>query len=493
MLQRIARESLSGLTVAIVALPLAIAFGITATGTAEGALVGLYGAIFAGFFAALFGGTPAQVTGPTGPITVVATGTIAAHGLEAAFIAFAMAGVFQIVFGVCKLGSYIRYIPYPVVSGFMGGIALIIILGEVDQVRQSFLLVLLTIVLMLLSGRWIKAIPASLIVLVAITATLPLVGSLLEDLVVPLPFGWSLPLNGVIDYIGEIPSAIPSIAMPELSGPLVLQLLLPALGIALLGSIDSLLTSVVMDNLTGTRHRSNRELIGQGLGNIASGLVGGLASAGATVRSVVNLRSGGRTSLSAMVHSVVLLVFVVGLGVVVQYIPLAVLSGILILTGIGMFDWEAMKKAHVMPRGDALVLFSTMLITVMVDLTAAVAFGVVLSVLVHALQSRQRRASIITEDNDDATTYTVHGPLSFLSADHVFTSVRAARSDVVLSLQNVNYMDTSGAMALLHYVEHSARTGIGITLGPMPPHVEARVMTLASSEQRDKLAEIGKS
>lgn len=152
MIQRIAKECLSGFTVAIVALPLAIAFGIAATGTSEGALVGLYGAIFAGLFAALFGGTAGQVTGPTGPITVIATGVIATHGLEASFIAFMMAGIFQILFGICKLGSYIRYIPYSVVSGFMNGIALLIILGEMKHVKNSFLLVLLTILVMLVAG-----------------------------------------------------------------------------------------------------------------------------------------------------------------------------------------------------------------------------------------------------------------------------------------------------------------------------------------------------
>ncbi|WP_246258594.1 SulP family inorganic anion transporter, partial [Amycolatopsis anabasis] len=219
MIQRVARELLSGLTVAIVALPLAIAFGITATGTSEGALVGLYGAIFAGFFAAVFGGTPGQVTGPTGPITVVVTGVIAAHGFEGAFVAFIMAGVFQILFGLCRIGSLIRYIPQPVVSGFMGGIALIIILGEIDQVQKSFLLVALTIVLMLVSARVIKSIPSSLIALVIITAILPVADSLLHNLRVG-----PVPLNAAVDYIGQIPESIPSLALPEFSGSLILTL-----------------------------------------------------------------------------------------------------------------------------------------------------------------------------------------------------------------------------------------------------------------------------
>ncbi|MBC9729206.1 SulP family inorganic anion transporter [Streptomyces sp. TRM68367] len=479
MYQRIAREILSGLTVAIVALPLAIAFGITATGTSEGALVGLYGAIFAGFFASLFGGTPAQVTGPTGPITVVATGVIADHGLDAAFLAFVMAGGFQILFGVCRLGSLIRYIPHSVVSGFMGGIALIIILGELDQVGQSFLVVAGTIVLMLVSGRVIKSIPASLIALVVMTLALRLVDSWMRDVRVG-----PVALNSAIDYIGRIPESIPSITVPDIGGSLLLTLLLPALSIALLGSIDSLLTSVVMDNITGQRHRSNKELIGQGLGNAASGLFGGLASAGATVRSVVNVKSGGRTALSAATHSVILLALVVGLGAVVQYIPLAVLSGILILTAIGMFDWESLRKAHVSPRGDVVVMFATMIVTVLVDLTVAVAVGVVLALAVHVVKSRRRKASVVHDGDDN---YRIEGPLSFLSVDHVFTTLRNDLTNVSLSLKDVDYIDLSGAKALLTFIDHSHRSGVELGLKELPPHVAARLVALANDEQRDKL------
>lgn len=479
MVQRVARETLSGLTVAIVALPLAIAFGITATGTPEGALVGLYGAIFAGFFAAVFGGTPGQVTGPTGPITVVATGIIAAHGLQAAFVAFIMAGAFQIIFGLCRFGSFIRFMPHPVVSGFMGGIALIIILGEIDQVQRSFLVVAVTIVFMLVSARVLTSIPASLVALVVVTATLPIAEPLLRD----LRLG-PVSLNTAVDYIGQIPESIPSIAIPELSGSLLLSLVLPALSIALLGSIDSLLTSVVMDNITASRHRSNLELIGQGLGNMASGLFGGLASAGATVRSVVNVRNGGRTALSAATHSVILLALVTGLGAVVQYIPLAVLSGILILTAIGMFDWDSLRTARVAPRGDVLVMFSTMIITVLVDLTVAVTVGVVLALVVHATKSRQRRASVI---HDDTGTYRIKGPLSFLSVDRVFSTLRNGQPNLSLCLENVTYLDTSGAKALLTFIDHSHHAGVELDIRNLPPHVRNRLVTLSNAEQRDKL------
>ncbi len=478
-MQRIAKESLSGLTVAIVALPLAIAFGITATDSPEGALVGLFGAIFAGFFAAVFGGTPGQVTGPTGPITVVATGVIATHGLDVAFVVFIMAGVFQILFGISKIGSLIRFIPHPVVSGFMGGIALIIILGELDQLKQSPLLVVVTIGLLLLSGRVIKAVPPSLIVLVVVTATLPLLDSVLTDFRIgPV---W---LNGAIDYIGEIPSAIPTLELPDLGGVSIWTLVLPALSIALLGSIDSLLTSVVMDNITGNRHRSNAELIGQGLGNIASGFFGGLASAGATVRSVVNIQNGGRTAVSAAAHSVILLIFVVGLGAVVQYIPLSVLSGILILTAIGMFDWEAIRKAHVAPRGDVAVMFVTMLVTVQFDLTIAVATGVILSLLVHLVQSRKHKASVVRHESAD---YRIRGPLSFLSADRVFTSLRSAEPNLSLNLQEVSYMDVSGAKALLNFVDHAERSGVELSIKALPPDIEGKLKVLASDQQIDRL------
>ena len=482
MFQKIAKECLAGFTVAIVALPLAIAFGIAATGTSEGALVGLYGAIFAGLFAALFGGTPGQVTGPTGPITVIATGVIATHGLEASFIAFMMAGLFQILFGVCKLGSYVRYIPYPVVSGFMNGIALIIILGEIKHVQNSFLLVVLTIIVMIVSGKWIKAIPSSLVALVGVTALLPLFSSLLEGLTVKLPIIGNLSLNKVIEKIGTIPEAMPTLHIPSLSGTGIAALILPALSIALLGSIDSLLTSVVMDNVTGTRHKSNKELVGQGIGNMMSGLFGGLAGAGATVRSIVNIRSGGKTALSACMHSVILFIFIMGLGSVVQYIPLAVLSGILILTGIGMFDWGSMKKMHVAPKGDVVVMLVTMIVTVKFDLMIAVAFGIILSFIIYMVKCKERKTSIVKEKEE---TYTIQGPLSFLSVDRIFSTLQDVKSPVILRMKDVRYMDVSGAMALLNFVEQSNKVGASVKLEQVHPSIEKTIAVMASDEQKE--------
>lgn len=337
---------------------------------------------------------------------------------------------------------------------------------------------------MLIAGKWIKAIPASLIALVGVTATLPLFSHLLQGLTIQLPFVGTIPLNKMIEKIGAIPEAMPSLHLPSLSGLTVLELILPALSIALLGSIDSLLTSVVMDNVTGTRHRSNKELIGQGLGNIVSGLFGGLAGAGATVRSIVNIRSGGKTALSACMHSVILFIFIMGLGAVVQYIPLAVLSGILILTGIGMFDWDSMKKMHVAPKGDVVVMLLTMVITVKFDLMVAVAFGIILSFLLYMVQCKKRNTSIVKGEDD---TYMIQGPLSFLSVDRIFSSLQEVKSHLTLRLKDVHYMDTSGAMALLNFMDHTEKMGASVTLEHVQPHIEKTLLSLANDQQREKL------
>ena len=224
-----------------------------------------------------------------------------------------------------------------------------------------------------------------------------------------------------------------------------------------------------MDNVTGTRHKSNKELVGQGIGNMMSGLFGGLAGAGATVRSIVNIRSGGKTALSACMHSVILFIFIIGLGSVVQYIPLAVLSGILILTGIGMFDWGSMKKMHVAPKGDVVVMLVTMIVTVKFDLMIAVAFGIILSFIIYMVKCKERKTSIVKEKEE---TYTIQGPLSFLSVDRIFSTLQDVKSPVVLRMKDVRYMDVSGAMALLNFVEQSNKVGASVKLEQVHPSIE---------------------
>lgn len=383
-----------GLTAAIVALPLALAFGIA---SGAGPVAGLYGAIVVGFFGALFGGTPAQVSGPTGPMTVVmaamTTTFIASHpeqGLAMAFSTVFLGGCLQVLFGLLRIGKYVIMVPYPVISGFMTGIGCIIILlqlgpllgfpassdmvtalaalpGQVSDLETPALAVGATTlaVLFLWRGRLNRWFPSPLLALIVGTLVL----------------AWLFP-GSDIERIGQIPAALPDLQLPTFRLDLWRDILVGAVMLAVLGSIDSLLTSLVADNMTGTHHDSDRELIGQGIGNALAGLVGGLPGAGATMRTVVNIRAGGTGRLSGMTHAVVLLAIVAGLGFLFEDIPLAALAGILIKVGLDIIDWPFLRRAHRLPLFPVLLMLTVLLLTVFVDLITAVIVGVFVKNLV---------------------------------------------------------------------------------------------------------------
>jgi sulfate permease, SulP family len=450
MFQSLKRELLAGLTVSVVALPLALAFGIQAVGSSEGAIIGLYGAIITGFFAAVFGGTPKQVTGPTGPITVIFTGIVAQYGLSFAFIAAFLGGMIQIMFGILKLGNYIKFIPLPVISGFMNGIAIIIIIGQLSYVSNSLLIVIVTILLMLAANKWVKGMPSSLLAL--IFGTLAVVGleKIVPVLTYHLPLVGDISIFSEVERIGAIPKGLPQFHLPLMEVEMYMKLLPAAFSIAVLGSIDSLLTSVVMDNLTGTKHKSNKELIGQGIGNSIAGLLGGMPGAGATVRSVVNLRAGGKTALSAMTHSVFLLLIMLVLGDFASQIPLAVLAGILIITGITMFDYDSFKLIKTEPRADAFVMLLTMVLTVAVDLMVAVGAGVIFSALVFMKRINDEGVIITTRKVNDLSIYSINGPVYFGFTDRLLSRVTADNGTrIVLDMEKVTYIDASAAIVLL--------------------------------------------
>ncbi|MFP5504116.1 MAG: SulP family inorganic anion transporter, partial [Candidatus Sericytochromatia bacterium] len=384
-LSNIKGDLMGGLTAGIVALPLALAFGVA---SGMGAAAGLYGAIIVGILAALFGGTPAQVSGPTGPMTVVVAGFIAANTGEPGliFLAVALAGVFQIVFGLLRVGDYIKFIPYPVISGFMSGIGVIIIvqqiapfLGLASEARileavkkipetvmamnpTAAALGALSLALVYLSPRVIKGVPGPLVAIV--------VGTLV-----------AVVLRLDVPVIGELPSGLPGLQWPGGSLETWGVVVVPALVLAVLGAIDSLLTSLVADNITKTRHNSNQELIGQGIGNAVAGLFGGLPGAGATMRTVVNVKAGGRERLSGAVHGLILLLALVGLGALASRIPLAVLAGILITVGIGIVDYKGIRHALRAPRGDTAIMLVVLVLTVFVDLMQAVAIGLIMAAM----------------------------------------------------------------------------------------------------------------
>jgi SulP family sulfate permease len=403
-----------GLTAGIVALPLALAFGVQ---SGLGAAAGLYGAIFLGFFAAALGGTPSQISGPTGPMTVVTSATIASfvliygnpeNALPAIVVCFILAGIFQIVMGVIKLGSLIRYIPYPVISGFMSGIGVIIILlqlfpaiGQASpqktyQVVASMIPALeninpwalfyssLTIAIIYLFPRITKAVPSTLVALLVVTLL-------------------SVVLNKPVPIIGDIPRGFPPLKTGNiLSIPpeLIITILQAAVTLAALGAIDSLLTSVVADNVTKTKHNSNRELIGQGIGNSVSGLFAGLPGAGATMRTLVNIRSGGRNRISGIIHSLVLLAILLGAGEYAAHIPKPVLAGILITVGIGILDYKGFKHIAKVPKADAAIMVIVLLVTVFLDLLIAVGIGMVMA----AILFMKKMSDVAEEKLKDAET-----------------------------------------------------------------------------------------
>ncbi|MEM1427610.1 MAG: SulP family inorganic anion transporter, partial [Cyanobacteria bacterium P01_H01_bin.130] len=341
-----------GLTAAIVALPLALAFGVA---SGIGPIAGLYGAACVGFFAALLGGTPSQISGPTGPMTVVMAATFASltqgqtdpqAGLALAFTVVMLGGVFQILMGILQFGKYITLMPYTVISGFMSGVGVIIVIPQIAPlfghpstanildsltalpgvIRNANpiaeLLGVLTLFIVFAAPRRLNRIlPAPLLALVACT--------LLSVLVFP---------EGSIPRIGTIPSGLPELHLPYITLNNLKNILGYGLMLAILGSIDSLLTSLVADNITRTQHDSDRELIGQGIGNLFSGLIGGLPGAGATMRTVINVQSGGRTPISGIIHALILVAIVLKAGPLTAPIPHAVLAGILIKVGIDIID-----------------------------------------------------------------------------------------------------------------------------------------------------------
>lgn len=378
-----------GITAGVIALPLALAFGVA---SGAGAAAGLYGAIFLGFFAAVFGGTKSQISGPTGPITVVLASIIAMHpgNLKLLFCAILLAGIFQIILGISQVGKFIRYIPYPVISGFMSGIGVIIILIQLNPLLgldvagtpiktvlgmgniltsfnpQSLLLGIVTLFIVFWTPQKISRIISSpLIALVAVTALSEIAGLSVKT-------------------IGEIPSGLPAFSLPLVSVDELLTVVPIAITIAVLGAVDSLLTSLVADSITKTRHDSDKELIGQGIGNIMAALFGGIAGAGATMRTVINIKSGGTTILSGVIHSMLLLVILLGAGTLASKVPMAVLAGILIKVGFDIVDYKFIRVIRHAPRHDLAVMALVFLLTVFNDLIFAVGAGVVLSCLLFA-------------------------------------------------------------------------------------------------------------
>ena len=486
-----------GITAGIIALPLALAFGVS---SGLGAECGLYGAILVGFFASLLGGTAVQISGPTGPMTVVTavavkeliavTGSVEG-ALPALVATFVLAGLMQVGMGLTGIGALIKFIPYPVVSGFMSGIGVIIVLLQlfpaigkvspaggplgvvqglgawpVDMNVAALALTAGTIAIIYLLPRLTKAVPSPLVALLGLS-------------VVATGLGPQVPV------IGDIPTGFPTLHATSVFGvdpALSMTVIEFAATLAALGAIDSLLTSVVADNLTGTRHDSNRELIGQGIGNAVAGAFAGLPGAGATMRTVVNVQAGGRTRLSGAVHSLLLLAILLGLGAYAAYIPKAVLAGILITVGIGILDFRGLRHVRRVPRADAAVMISVLVVTVFVDLLVAVGIGMVMASVLF-----MRRMAEIVEDgveleraacaepdrvageeelpagfSDRVLIKTIRGPVFFGFAKAFQQRLQELPEVdvVVLRLRHVPFIDQTGVYALEEAVRGLRQRGV---------------------------------
>ena len=496
-----------GVTAGVVGLPLALAFGVA---SGLGAVAGMYGAITVGFFAAVFGGTRSQISGPTGPMAVAMAVIVTTHveSLTEAFTIAIMAGLIQVLLGLSRIGRFVAYTPYSVISGFMSGIGIIIILlqtlpflgapvakgGPLAAVQElpnvitdvnfnAFAIAAVTLAVGVLWPRRLgKFLPPILAALIA--------GTMLAVL-------WL----GNVPVIGDVPTDLPDVRVPEISIDILVRAIQPALILALLGSIDSLLTSLVADAMTRTRHDPNRELVGQGIGNMAAGFVGGLPGAGATMGTVVNIRSGGRTRLSGVLYAAILLALVLGLGEYVESIPHAALAGILMKVGWDIIDWRFITRILYVQREHLLVMLITLVLTVFLDLVTGVAIGLIAAGMASARQfERLELDSVVSvplldrnfftgqEDDEEADAFSarvglvaLRGSFSVASSSKLINAISVDIREhevLILDFTDTVYIDDSSALVVEQLIDTALGQGTGcIVMGLSgPPAVTLKAL-----------------
>ncbi|BAU67148.1 sulfate permease family protein [Stanieria sp. NIES-3757] len=486
-----------GLTTAIVSLPLALAFGVA---SGAGPVAGLWGAVCVGFFAALFGGTPTLISEPTGPMTVVMTAVIAKmtasdpeNGMAMAFTVVMLAGIFQILFGFFKLGKYITLMPYSVISGFMSGIGVILVilqiapfvgqpspkggvLGTVQAIPEllaninpleAILGILTLAIIFLMPSKFKRYAPPQLVALIIGT-------------VVSLVFFG----DAEIRRIGEIPMGLPQFQMPVFSATQMTQILLDAIVLGMLGCIDTLLTAVIADSLTRTEHKSDKELIGQGIGNLVSGICGGLPGAGATMGTVVNIQTGATSALSGITRALILLVVVLWAANLTEPIPMAVLAGIALKVGLDILDWSFLKRSHKVSLKGTLIMYGVLLLTVFVDLIVAVGVGVFIANILTIERLSDLRAQEVKtiSDADDEISLNEEEKqllerangrvlLFYLSGPMIFGVAKAIAREhsampdadaLIMDLSDVPILGVTAALAIENAIQDAADKGLHV-------------------------------
>jgi SulP family sulfate permease len=481
-LDKLRGDIFGGLTCSVVGLPVALAFGVA---SGLGPTAGMYGAIAVGFFASVFGGTRSQISGPTGPMSIAMAVIVTSHAnsLAEAFTIVVLAGLIQAALGLARIGRFVAYTPYSVISGFMTGIGVIIMIVQIAPFLGSPVAV----------GGVIGAVNAlqDVVTSVNFQALAVAVVTLIVGVLWPRPFRRVLPaplaamiagcalgilwLND-LPVIGNVPTGLPDLQVPVFSMRFVLGALEPALVLALLGCIDSLLTSLIADSLTRTRHNPNRELIGQGIGNMIAGLIGGLPGAGATLGTVVNIRSGGNTQLSGAIRAGVLLALVLGLGRYVEAIPHAVLAGILMKVGWDIIDWRFIRRIHRVQREHLVVMLITMGLTVFLDLVTAVAIGLIAAGVAGSRQLERLELDAVVsvplldltflpppENGEEVDPFSarvglvaLRGSFTVASSNKLIGAISADIRDhevVILDFSSTVYIDDSAALVVEQLID----------------------------------------
>ncbi|WP_317153239.1 SulP family inorganic anion transporter [Sphingopyxis indica] len=509
-------DTLAGLTVAIVALPLAMALGIASGASPD---KGLVTAVVAGFLISMLGGSRVQVGGPTGAFVVVIFNVIASHGYDGLLIATLLAGLILIAAGLLRLGQMIKYIPHPVVTGFTAGIAVIIASSQVkdflgltiENVPADFLAKWQAYLGALGSVDWttVGIGAAALAIIVGLRKAAPrLPGFLIAVVATSAAVAlFHLPVDTVGSRFPDMPVGLPMPSFPELSLAKVNAVLPSAFTIAFLAGIEALLSAVVADGMAGTRHRSNQELIGQGVANLGSAFFGGLPATGAIARTATNIRSGAKTPVAGMMHAIFLLLFILFAGRLMGFVPMAALAAILFMVAWGMSEYQRFLALLKMPNSDRAVLLLTFGLTVLVDLTVAIAVGVTLASLLfmarmaEAVEVRRggdRDAELDKEDLDQrddlpkgVEVFRIAGPLFFGVAGELLDTLRrlgAPPRVIILRMRLVPLLDASGAQAIEEFARQARIAGAHVILSGVQPQPRAMLERIGLGEAAGKIS-----
>ncbi len=464
--KQISKDILSGIVVGIIALPLAIAFAVASGVSPE---KGMITAVIAGFLISFFGGSRVQIGGPTGAFIVIVFGIIQKYGINGLVISTIISGVFLIIFGVLKLGSLLKYFPYPLIVGFTSGIAVVIFstqirdfLGlEITSIPSEFIPKWKTYFMHLDSINWFAvaiAIATMLTIIYTPKITNKIPGSFVAILLFTFIIQYfKLPISTIETYFGEIPNKI-QFSLPNFEWNTLSNYLAPALIIALLGSIESLLSAVVSDGMIGGNHRSNTELIAQGIANIATPFFGGIPATGAIARTATNVKNGGRTPVAGIVHAFTLLLIMLLLGKWAKLIPMPVLAGVLIVVAYNMSEWRSFRSILKGSKFDITILLTVFLLTIFVDLTVAIEIGVVLSALLFMKRMSDSVVKIPPEVDSDLisdfsdlpkeiSVYEINGPLFFASAKHYVETLKYIgfkSKIIIIRMRHVPFIDSTG-------------------------------------------------